>query len=317
MEIKIDLQGYGENLADLCSKVEYTTILHDQPGKLNLFVQKDPNGELSITNGLQVKLTVNGFELFLGYVFHVGMDDEETFKVDCYDQTRYLKREEIYLTKEQTASDIFKQVCSEAGLSHNVKTSTNFMLTPYLHDKKSLYKVIKWGIDQNLINTNQYCFIRDNFGMIEFTDVNSELTDIEISDDQLALSYKYELSITPDTFNFIKVVRNNYETGLRDVWITKDSETMAKWGHLQKLVVADEKESEEQITALSDSLLMLHNRETRTLSVTALGNLNLKAGNGIILKLDRLGIIQNMWINKVTHKFDKDTHIMELELFII
>ena len=55
----------------------------------------------------------------------------------------------------------------------------------------------------------------------------------------------------------------------------------------------------------------------RTLSVVALGNTKIKAGSGIIVTLEKLNIKQNMWINKVVHKFDKDLHIMEMELFLI
>lgn len=317
MDIQIQLQDYSGNLADLCTKVEYTSYLHDQCSKLHLYMQEDPNGTLKMRNGLQVKLIVDGVGVFLGYIFKCGMDSSTSFKVDCHDQTYYLKNEEIYLTSDQTCADIFEQICAEQQFQYKIKTPTNLTLPTYLHDKKSLYKIIKWGLDQHLINTTQYCFIRDNFGTIELTDVEAELTDLTVSDKELALSYKYEIDITPNTYNYVKVVRNNYETGLRDVWITKDSYTMSKWGHLQKLVVANETDTEEQITLLSEQILKLHNKEQRTLSVVALGNTKIKAGSGIIVTLERLNIKQNMWINKVVHKFDKDLHIMEMELFLI
>ena len=317
MEIKIKLQDYKGNLADLCSKIEWSTSISGQCGKLNLYLQQDPSGQLKLRNGLQVKLIVDGVGLFLGYVFKLGMDNETTYKVDCYDQLYYLKNKEVYMTQEQTASEIFTKICTEQGFKHNVKTPTSLKLQPYLHYQKALYVIIKRGLDQHLINTKEYCFIIDNFGVIEFTNVETELTDLIISDTKLALSYKYEIDISPDTFNYIKVVRNNYETGLRDVWITKDSYTMSKWGHLQKLVIADETDNEEQIKLLSEQLLTLYNRERRTLKIIALGNINLKAGSGIILKLERLNIQQNMWIKNITHKLEKDLHTMEMELMIV
>ena len=69
--------------------------------------------------------------------------------------------------------------------------------------------------------------------------------------------------------------------------------------------------------AKANALLKLYNRKTRELKVTgAFGDISVRGGTLIPVKLD-LGDIQTnnfMLVDKVTHKFDKDHHTMDLTL---
>ena len=87
--------GKKETLIDvstLAGNIVHTTSMTDNPGKLTFFVQKDPKEIVkSISNGDKVFFKRDGYGLFCGYVFSVGMDATEVFKITAYDSLRYLK----------------------------------------------------------------------------------------------------------------------------------------------------------------------------------------------------------------------------------
>ena len=75
-----------------------------------------------------------------------------------------------------------------------------------------------------------------------------------------------------------------------------------------------------QIKAQAEASLKYYNRRMRTLKVTSLGVLGLRAGQMIFMRIKGLGDIdldQYVLLDKVTHTFENDKHEMELELFSI
>ena len=58
-------------------------------------------------------------------------------------------------------------------------------------------------------------------------------SDYIIGEKSLMTNYSYNTSIDSQTYNSIKLVRPNKETGKSDVFIRKDSDTIARWGLLQ------------------------------------------------------------------------------------
>ena len=128
--------------------------------------------------------------------------------------------------------------------------------------------------------------------------------------------YQYEKTIDKDTYNHIKMYRENPDTGKRDIWIAKDSDNMKRWGKLQLLVKADDNDTQAMIQDTLQNYLKVKNKETQTLKLHALGIKELQAGRGFKFVLERERINQDMWIVNSTHNFNKDTYTMELEVFI-
>jgi len=193
----------------------------------------------------------------------------------------------------------------------------------YFHDRKTLYSIIEYGVDRTNINEGErpiadrhYYFIKDKFGVLQFTELGKELTNLVIGDRSLLTSYQYEISIDKNTYNSVVIVRDNETTGKRDVWSAFDSGTQKQWGKLQMVQEADKNANEAQIAKMAKDLLGLRNRETKTMKLTALGQKELVAGSGFLFELEKLGIKQNMWITSATHNYERDYHTMELSVFI-
>lgn len=327
------------NITALAGNIQHQTQLGGQPGKLTFSVQQDTNNVLEMVCGSIILFSIDGVGIFKGYIFTMGTDATGVYKITAYDQMRYLKNEEVYTTSEMTASQIFELVCRDVypglrvsitgdtyrppELPYQIVTPTTFVVPEYFHNRKTLYSIIEYGIDRTNIEEGNkpvaerhYYYIKDKFGVLQFTELGQGLTNLIIGERSLLTSYQYEISVDKNTYNSVVIVRDNETTGKRDVWSLFDSETQKQWGKLQMVQEADKNANEAQIRELAFNLMELRNRETKTMKLTALGRPELVAGSGFNFQLDKLGLKQNMWITSATHNYERDYHTMELAVFI-
>lgn len=310
--------GTMYDISTLVPEVTHDTTIDGTPGKCTFTVRDDPNGILEIANGSIITFLVDNIGIFYGYVFSMEFSEDGSNKIIAYDQIRYLKNKEIYITSGMTASQIFEQVCQD-----NIRTSQFKVVTPsvwvpedYVH-RGTLYETIKYGIDRSIINeTGKHYFIRDNYGVLEFTELAQYKTNIIIGDKSLLSSYTYNISIDKDVYNTIKVTRDNEKTGRIESWVVFDSNTQAQWGKLQTIEEADSNLNEAQIAELANNYLKLRNKESQTMKLSAIGVPELIAGSGFTLEISKLKIRQDMWITTASHKYKEGYHSMELSVSI-
>ena len=317
MDLKLYLQNSNSGTVyNTSTQIQVYKNIDGNAGKLTVLLQKDPNNILQIANGSIISFIVDGKGIFYGYIFTIGTDATETYNITAYDQIRYLKSEEVYVTQNLTASQIFEKVCYDNELKYQVKVPSNYIPSAYLHDKKSLYEIINRGRKLANIYENRQYFILDDFGTLIWSDLSAEKTNLIIGEDSLLTAYQYEKSIDKDTYNKIKMYRENSQTGKRDIWLAKDSNNIKKWGKLQLLTKVDDNDIQAMVQETIQNYLKAKNRETQTLKLNAIGVNELVAGKGFKFVLDRENISQDMWIISSTHNYNKDVHIMELEVYI-
>lgn len=320
MKLNLYLQnsstGIIYDISDLATTIKVTKNIEGNAGQLTVTLQKDPNNLLQVANGSVISFVADGTGIFFGYVFKIGVDAEKTYKITAYDQLRYFKNSEVYVTKDLTASEIFGKVCYDNELKYKIKVPSNYIPSPYLHDNKTLYEICNRGRKLANIYEKKQFYITDEFGILTWSELRSEFTNIIIGEKSLLTDYQYEKGIDDDTYNQIKIYRENQDTGKRDVWIAKDSNNIKKWGKLQLLQKAEDNETTASIQETLMNYLKVKNREQETLKLNALGVNELQAGKGFTFVLDSEDISQKMWIVSSTHNYNRDTHTMELEVFI-
>lgn len=318
MNLELYLQNSNDgtvyNIADIAEQIQVSQTLDGDAGKLECTLQKDPNNILQIANGSIISFIVNKIGVFFGYIFKMGTDALQNYKIVAYDQMRYLKNSDVYATFDMTASQIFEKICNDYELKYTIKVPSYYKPEPYLHDNKTLYTIIKRGIDLANINEKAQYFICDRFGTLTWSEFSYEKTNIQLGDGSMLTSYTYEKSIDDDTYNQIKFYRNNEESGKRDIWIVKDSDNIKRWGTLQLLKKADDDDNSSQVRQSAENYLKVKNRETETLKLEAEGIIDLNIGKGVKFVLPRENINKWMWIKSCTHTFTKYTHTMDLEL---
>lgn len=145
-----------------------------------------------------------------------------------------------------------------------------------------------------------------------------------LGDESGITDFTYETSIDKDTYNQIKLYRDNQTSGKREIFIVNDTinggNTLKAWGILQLYEKVDEKLNLAQIEQKARGMLSLYNNTKRSLKIDALGVPNVCAGSIFrcsIKDLGDLSINRYLLVTSCTHKISNNVHTMELETEVI
>ncbi|WP_337100934.1 XkdQ/YqbQ family protein [Paenibacillus sp. YIM B09110] len=321
LEILIDNRnGNVWDITSIVPSLTYKTKRIGSASSLSLTLVKGSlfqSDVFAVNVGDVIRVMKDGIGVFYGYVFDIDSGKDESVSITAYDQIRYLLANDTYVFTNITASDIVKKIASDFKLQLGTISDTGYKIPKMSEDNKKLLDIICKALDLTVINERGNFFLYDDFGKLSLRNIKEMKLDFVVGDWSLMHDYGYKRSIDSDTYNYIKVYQDNKKTGKRDIHLGQDSANIAKWGRLQLYQQADEKMNEAQIKTFVDQLLTLKNREQKTLSIEALGDLRVRAGFYIPIVIQELAISQYFLVEDCTHKFDADAHTMSLELRVI
>lgn len=277
-------------------------------------IYQDPS--FAINNGDVVQVTDGDWNIFYGYVFEISESRDESVSVKCYDQIRYLMGNDTYVFAGAKANEVVKRIAADYGLKTGTLQDTGYVIPSLIQDNKKLLDTIWMALDLTLIHSGQNFIFYDDFGKLTVQNLSDLKVDVGIGDDSLMSDYQYTRSIDSDTYTKIKIVQSNKKTGKRDVYIAQDSGNTARWGQLQLYQVADEKQNAAQINQLLSQLAQLKNRETRSLSLDAIGAPGIRAGSYVPVVIEELGLSQYFSVDECSHSFEGALHTMKLKLVV-
>lgn len=291
--------------------ITWSTERKGVPGELNFNVLTDDL--ITFTEGNPVRLRVDNKNVFYGFIFIKKKDKESLIKVTAYDQLRYFKNKDTYVYTNKTAGEFIKMLAKDYNMRTGDIEDTNYKISSRVEDNVALFDMIQNAIDLTLENKKEMYVMYDDFGNIALKNIRSLYVNLLI-DEETGENYSYTSSIDSETYNKIKLIYDNEETGKRDVYIAQDSKNINEWGVLQYFDTLKEGENGK---AKADALLSLYNKKTRNLSINnAIGDLRVRAGSMVVVKLN-LGDIKLsniMIVEKCKHKFNNDEHFMDLTL---
>ncbi|WP_339075205.1 NlpC/P60 family protein [Clostridioides difficile] len=282
------------------SKLEFTIVMDDI---------------LEFCEGNSVRLYYKGIGIFYGYIFQKKRDKENHIKIVAYDQLRYFKNKDTYVYSNKTASELVKMLAKDFNLKYNVIEDTKYKISR-IEENKTLFDMILTALDDTLREKKEMYVLYDDFGRITLKNVASMKLDTVMNNDVIE-DFDYNSSIDSDTYTKIKLVRDNEETGKRDVYIAQDSTHMRSWGILQMFDTVDKNMSEAEIKQKCDILLKLYNKKTKSLSLkNVLGDIRVRAGClvPVFLNLGDIKLQNYMLVEKVKHTFENNSHFMDLTL---
>lgn len=291
--------------------IQWTTEREGTPGKLTFKVLLDDT--LDITEGNAVRLKWDDANIFYGFIFSKKMDKEKVITVTAYDQLRYLKNKDTYVYTNKTASEVIQMICKDFNLKAGAIENTKYKIASMVEDNQTLFDIIQNALDETLKNQKNLYVMYDDFGKVALKSLDSMRLNLLI-DEETGQNFDYTSSIDEQTYNKIKLVYDNDDTGQRDVYISKDSSNINNWGVLQYYDTLSEGENGQ---AKVDALLKLYNTKTRKLTIkSALGDTRVRAGSLVVVIMD-LGDVKLknlMLVEKCVHTFKLDEHTMELKL---
>lgn len=306
--------GKSWDIAPQVQKAIYTTNRTGSPGTLKFTVNASG---ISFVEGDAVRLSVDGQVVFLGWVFTKSRDRYAVIEVTCYDQLRYLKASASYCFVGRTAGQIIREIAQDFQLTVGTLDDTGYPIPTLIKEEKSCLDIISAAIQETLLATGKLYTFFDDAGALSLREAGSMVARGVVGDGSLLLDYTYKTDIDEHTCNSVKLVRPNEATGKGDVFQAVDSANIARWGLLQLYQTVDEALNDAQAAAKAQAMLAYYNRRWRTLKVSSLGLLGLRAGQMLMMDVPNLGDISLyalVLLEKVTHTFEHDTHTMDFEV---
>lgn len=279
------------------------------PSKLTFKVVKDD--VLNIQEGNSVRFKWNGNNIFYGFIFSKKRDKEDIITVTCYDQLRYLKNKDTYVYTNKTAGEVLQLIAQDFNLKTGTIDDTGYKIPSRSEDNQTLFDIIQTALDLTMENKKELYVLYDDFGKIALRKLDNMRVNILI-DEETAENISYTSSIDENTYNKIKLIFDNEETGKRDVYIAQHGENINKWGVLQYY---EKLQKGENGKVKADALLSLYNKKTRKLTIkNVLGDCRVRAGSlvGIHMNLGDISLNNWMLVESCKHIFSLDEHFMDI-----
>ena len=284
-----------------------------QPGKLTFEVVKTDG--LSFQEGDPCRFSVDGAPMFYGFVFEKSRkgSNPNVIKVTVYDQLYYLKNKDTYVYANKTATEVIKMIAEDFQLNVGDLESTGFIIESRVEDNQTLFDIIQTALDETLKATTQMYVLFDDAGKLTLRNIANMKLGMLIDEDT-AGDYDYKSSIASQTYNKIKLLYENTDTGTRELYIAQDGSHINQWGVLQYFEKLD---SATNAKSMADALLNLYNTKTRTLKLQdVLGDPRVRAGTLLVvmLGLGDINVSNYLMVEQCKHTFRNEQHLMELKM---
>ena len=301
----------------LTDKVTWKTERKGAPGRLEFSAVSDSRIDLA-TEGDAVQFTERAdsgkiSNIFKGYIFKIQKDKNGITKFTCFDQLRYLKNKDTYVYTGKRADEVVRMICDDFGLKRTTLENTVYKIPSRIENNTSLFDIVGNALDLTLENRKVMYVLYDDFGLLRLISINGLMTNVLI-DASGAEDFSYVSTIDKETYNKIKLVYDNSDTGQREIYTAASTTTALSWGILQYY---DTLQKNENGREKAKKLLELYNTKSKSLSIkNAFGDNSVRAGSMVFVRLD-LGdtkVDSLMLVEKCSHEWAENQHFMTLEL---
>lgn len=318
----LNRQGSGGewDVSEIVEGLSWKTSRIGKAGSVSFTLVKGSpfeSSDFTYNNGDIVRVRVDKTNVFHGYIFSIDEGRDEAVSITAYDQMRYLMNVDTYVFKGVTATEILQRIAKDFGLKLGTVVDTGYKIPTMSEDSQKLLDIICKGITLTFANTGRDYCLYDDFGALCLRGINDVELDLIVGDGSLMYDYNIKTSIDSDTYNQIKLYKDNQKTGNRELFVAKDSVNIKRWGLLQLYQSVDEDMNKAQIEALLKKLATLKNRETKSLRVSALGDIRVRAGMRVRIVISEYGVDQALLVDECTHDFDGAAHTMTLDLRVV
>ena len=324
VEIFIESKEKGKTFqAPVCEGIQLEYYRQGAPGKLTFQVLID--SVVYFSEGDRVTLRAADEILFVGYIFTKKRDRDGVIAVTAYDQLRYFKNKHYYWYTNERADEVLRNLAKDFHLKIGEIEETPYVIPQRHEDNLTLFDIVQNALDFTFSYTGRRYVLFDKKGALCLRSIESEELHVPILiDAETAQNYDYESSIDRNTYNRIKIYHDDKKAGRRRPFVYPlrtsnpegDDSTQRKWGVLQYCESIDEKAARDG-NGMAEQLFENYCRESRRLAVKgAFGDVRVRGGSSlaVMLELGDLVINHLMIVERVTHRWETNLHLMDLEL---
>ena len=281
-------------------------------GKLSFTTVHDPNSKVVFSKGDPVCFYYGDKGVFMGYIFTMRTNKSKETEYTCYDQIRYLKNKFTYVFTKKTASQIIKAMCDDMNLHTGTLANTGYVIPAVAEENISALDIATEVLEDTLVNNGNMFTLYDDFGKLTLKN-SANMVSKTLVCEETAEDFDYESSIDNETYNSVVLYYKDEDETIK-VYAASNPSAINKWGLLRYF---EEVKDTTIAQNKANELLKLYCSETRTLTVSGVfGSPDVRGGTLIptVLNLGDTKISNYMWVEKVTHNFNKDHYTMDLTL---
>ncbi len=310
-------------LSALCEgNVTLTSARKNSPSNLTFKVLRSAvQSGIAFAEGDFVSLAVNGSNIFKGRIFSRSRTKEQIITVTAYDQIRYLQNKKTYEYTNKKAGDVVKMIADDFKLTTGILEDTGYVISKRREEDETLIDIILNAIDITAVNTNELYVLYDDFGELTLRNIKNMFIPLCVSDDGTIIDFNYKTDIDSDTYNSVKLYRDNEKTKKRDVYQVFDSATQEMWGVLQYYENLPEIYNDAQAKAIAEKILRQKNRLHKTMSVECIGvgqgEEKIRGGSIIIVDVNDVGenaVFNSYVVESCTHTFSNNQHNIKIDI---
>lgn len=312
-------EGNLWDISGIVSDISWKTARSGKPATLELTLVDSgiyQHPKFGISNGDIIQFSKDNVDVFYGFVFSIDTGSDQEIKLTAYDQMRYLLGNGSYVLQDVTANDVIKKITQDYGLQTGVLEDTEYRIPSLIEDDKKLLDIIMGAIGSELQYKGRLMAFYDDFGKLTLRKPESMLLNLVLGAGHYLYDYSLKKSIDDDTYNTIFLYKDNEKSGKRDFFPVSDKDNVKRWGILHLFQKADDKANAAQIQEKANNLLKMHNREKLSLSVQAIGDMRVRAGNFIYVLLDEFKT-QVFLVDQCSHKISGGEHTMSLDIKVV
>ena len=272
--------------------------------------------------GATVRLKVDGVLMFHGRVFSSTLNRWGVFSFTAYDLLRYLKNSFTnYYSRGYSPKEVIKDIANSFGLKVGKIADVPNIGQKLTIENESALDVVSKLVDISIVQTKKILVFYDNFGELTLSYADEMISDAFVGDNSLATEYQLNTDIDNDTYNQIALYRESSSVAARQYIEAPPKGTpnpnVQKWGVLRLTESVDDIVTDSQMRDRANKMLEMKNRPFKTMNISALGVVGLRAGMMITIHFpsldDEVSKRQMVILDAVEHKFEDSTHTMELE----
>lgn len=312
-------EGLLWDISGIATDISWKTSRSGKPSTLDVTLVDSgiyQHPKFGISNGDILQFSKDGTNVFYGFVFSIDTGSDRQIKLTAYDQIRYLLGNGSYVLKDVSASDVIRKIAQDYGLRTGVLEEAKYKIPSLIEDNKKLLDIIMGAVGSELQYKGQLMAFYDDFGKLTLRTPQSMLLNLMIGAGHDLYDFSRKTSIDDETYNSIFLYQDNKETGKREFFPVSDKENVERWGILHLYQKADDQTNVAQIKEKANNLLKLHNREKVSLSLQAIGDIRVRAGNFIYVLLDDLKP-QLFLVDQCSHKLSGGEHTMSLDIKVV
>lgn len=308
MDIKLIMTGDGRTAELPCGSVTLKSKRLAAAGTMEVFT---PDKSVPLRCGMEARLSVEGTDVFAGYLFTVGAERGGRTLVAA-DSMRYLLCKDTKAYVNLSAAEIVRDICGERGLTLGTAEDGGVKLEELTCDQQTLLDIISTAIDESEKMGGGRLTLFDDAGVLRLMREENLRTGLTLTGENCLSGYLATEEIGQDTYNRIQLVRKNRKTGRREFFVKEDAGSIERWGVLQYSENVLQNTPDGEIEARLTSLLQQKNRAVKGLTLQGAGDIRCRAGFIVDVEIPEAGVGGEYRILTAEHRFRSGGYTMKL-----